>query len=72
MSETRRTFTREFKVAAVNLVSEKPQLLRRWKTILQDEGQEAFPGHGNLSLPIPLTDSGKWPVASSASRCPLA
>ena len=62
MSEARRTFTREFKVAAVKLVTEKgrsfseaakslgiaTELLRRWKTTLQDEGKEAFPGHGNL------------------------
>jgi transposase len=62
MPETRRTFTREFKVAAVKLVTEKgrsfseaakglgiaTELLRRWKITLQDEGREAFPGHGNL------------------------
>ena len=63
MAETRRTFTREFKVAAVKLVTEKgrsfseaarslgiaTELLRRWKISLDTEGQEALPGHGNLS-----------------------
>jgi transposase len=62
MAEARRTFTREFKVAAVKLVTEKgrsvseaakslgiaTELLRRWKTALQAEGSEAFPGHGSL------------------------
>lgn len=62
MAETRRTFTREFKIAAVKMVSEKgrsvsevarslgiaAELLRRWKVALQAEGSEAFPGHGHL------------------------
>jgi transposase len=62
MAETRRTFTREFKVAAVKLVTEKgrsfseaarslgigAELLKRWKITLDAEGQDAFPGHGNL------------------------
>jgi transposase len=62
MAKSRRTFTREFKVAAVKLVTEQGRsfseasrslgiadaLLRRWKTTLQGEGKEAFPGHGNL------------------------
>ncbi|MDB5311141.1 MAG: transposase [Gemmataceae bacterium] len=62
MAETRRTFTREFKVAAVKLVTEKgrsvaeaarslgigAEMLRRWKVTLDAEGHEAFPGHGNL------------------------
>jgi transposase len=67
MAETRRTFTREFKIAAVKLITEKgrsvseaakslginTELLRRWKTMLQAEGQVAFPGNGNLP---PLED----------------
>ena len=62
MAETRRTFTREFKIAAVKLVTEKgrsvsevarslgiaAELLRRWKVTHQTEGSEAFPGHGHL------------------------
>jgi transposase len=62
MSEARRTFTREFKVAAVKVVTEKgksiseaartlgiaSELLRRWKKALAAEGDQAFPGHGNL------------------------
>lgn len=62
MAETRRTFTREFKIAAVKLITEKgrsvaeaakslgigTELLRKWKVTLEAEGQEAFPGHGQL------------------------
>src|SRR5450432_2346758 len=62
MAEARRTFTREFKIAAVKLVTEKgrsiseaaqslgisPETLRRWKIALQAEGPDAFPGRGNL------------------------
>jgi transposase len=62
MSRTRRTFTREFKIAAVKLVTEKrrsvaeaaqslgirAELLRRWKIDLAEQGQDAFPGQGNL------------------------
>jgi len=63
MADTRRTYNREFKVAAVKLITEKGQsiseaarslgisaeMLRRWKVALAAEGPEAFPGHGNLS-----------------------
>jgi transposase len=70
MAETRRTFTREFKLAAVKMVSEKgrsvsevarslgiaAELLRRWKVALQAEGSEAFPGHGH------------WPPAEDELR----
>lgn len=62
MPETRRSFTREFKIAAVKLITEKgrsvseaarslglsAETLRRWKLALHSEGQDAFPGHGNL------------------------
>ncbi|MDB5311337.1 MAG: family transposase [Gemmataceae bacterium] len=62
MAEARRTFTREFKVAAVKLVTGKgrsgsevarspgigTELLRRWKIALDTGGREAFPGHGSL------------------------
>ena len=62
MAESRRTFTREFKIAAVKLITEKgrsvaeaarslgiaAELLRRWKVAHQAEGSEAFPGHGHL------------------------
>lgn len=58
----RRTYTREFKVEAVRMVTEKghplsqvardleldPKLLRRWREILQAEGAQAFPGKGHL------------------------
>ena len=60
MAETRRTFTREYKLSAVKLVSERgrsfseaarslgiaSELLRRWKAAFEAEGAEAFPGLG--------------------------
>ena len=58
----RRTFTREFKVEAVKLVTEQGRsfaeaaanlgiaenLLRKWNKDLDAEGDQAFPGKGNL------------------------
>ena len=62
MPRTRRTYTPEFKVEAVKLVTEQgysvaeaarslgisENLLRNWKQALQDKGEHAFPGQGNL------------------------
>jgi transposase len=62
MARTRRTFTREFKVSAVQLVTEQgysiaeaarrlgihEHQLRTWKAKLQAEPTNAFPGHGCL------------------------
>jgi transposase len=62
MARQRRSYTREFKVEAVKLVTEKgyslaeaarslgigENLLRSWKQALQDKGDQAFPGNGNL------------------------
>ena len=62
MARQRRSYTREFKVEAVKLVTEKgysvaeaarsldigETLLRSWKTALENQGEQAFPGHGNL------------------------
>ena len=62
MASKRRTFTREFKVEAVKLITEKgysvaeaarslglhETLLRSWKQTIQAEGEQAFPGKGNL------------------------
>jgi transposase len=62
MGTSRRTYTREFKVEAVKLVSEqgrsvaeaarslgiRENLLRNWKRALAAEGDQAFPGQGNL------------------------
>jgi transposase len=62
MARKRRTFTREFKVEAVKLVTEKgysaaeaarslgigQALLRSWKLALENQGGEAFPGQGKL------------------------
>ena len=67
MARARRVFTREFKIAAVQLVTGKgysfaeaarslgisENLLRKWKQILDAEGEQAFPGHGQLP---PLED----------------
>ncbi len=62
MPTTRRTFTPEFKAEAVKLVTEQGRsfvevardldlgesLLRDWKRALATQGDEAFPGTGNL------------------------
>jgi transposase len=62
MARKRRTFTREFKVEAIKLVTEKgysvteaarslgigQTLLRSWKLALESNGDEAFPGQGKL------------------------
>jgi transposase len=59
---TRRTFTREFKLEAVKLLTGQnlsfaeaarrlgvsENLLRKWKQTLETGGEQAFPGHGNL------------------------
>jgi transposase len=64
MGKPRRTFTREFKVEAVKLVTEQGRsfaeaaanlgvaesLLRKWKQSLDAEGDHAFPGKGNLPV----------------------
>ena len=63
MPRMRRTYTAEFKTHAVKLVTEQgysvaeaarslglsENLLRNWKHALHDQGERAFPGHGNLS-----------------------
>ena len=60
MAKARRTYTREFKVEAVQLVTQKgysvaeaarslgvhQTLLRSWKQALQAQGEQAFPGQG--------------------------
>ena len=65
MAKSRRTFTREFKVQAVQLVTEQGKsvaevardldlsesLLRSWKTTLAAGGAPAFPGRGNPPAP---------------------
>ena len=62
MTTVRRSFTREFKIAAVQLVIGKgysfaeaarsldvsETLLRKWKQTLEAEGTQAFPGHGQF------------------------
>lgn len=60
MASGRRSFTREFKVRAVKLVTEqsysvaeaarhlgiRDQLIRNWKNQLEADAEAAFPGHG--------------------------
>src|SRR5262249_30917193 len=67
MPKKRRNYTREFKVEAVQLVTEKSYsvaeaapslglhetLLRSWKQALQEQGGQTVPGQGKLS---PLED----------------
>ena len=62
MAKVRRTYTREFKVEAVNLVTEQgyavaeaarslgihETLLRSWKQAREAQGNQAFPGNGKL------------------------
>lgn len=62
MARQRRSYTREFKLEAVQLITEKgysaaeaartldigETLLRSWKQAFEKEGEKAFPGHGNL------------------------
>ena len=62
MGETRRKFSRDFKMEAVRLVTEggqtiaetarelgvNPNLLGRWKRLLTDNGEQAFPGKGRM------------------------
>lgn len=62
MAKARRSYTREFKLAAVRLISVQgysfaeaarsldvgENLLRTWKQKLDAEGDQAFPGHGQL------------------------
>src|SRR4051812_46021717 len=62
MARQRRSYTREFKVEAVKLVTEKgysvaeaagsldigETLLRSWKQAFEKDAAGAFPGHGHL------------------------
>jgi transposase len=62
MARTRRTYTTEFKVEAVKLLTEQgysvaeaarslgisENLLRSWKAALEAQGEQAFPGKGKL------------------------
>lgn len=62
MARTRRTYTRDFKLAAVKLITVEGRsiaeaarslglnenLLRIWKQKLQAEGEQAFSGSGSL------------------------
>jgi transposase len=62
MARTRRTYNREFKLAAVQLITQQGRsvaeaarslgigenLLRKWKHDLDAAGDQAFPGQGQL------------------------
>ena len=62
MAKKRRTYTPEFKAEAVKLVTGQgysiaeaarslgihETLLRSWKLAVEAQGDQAFPGHGNL------------------------
>ena len=62
MARSRRTYTPEFKLEAVNLVTEQgysvaeaarslglnDNLIRTWKLALEAQGDQAFPGQGKL------------------------
>ena len=62
MARTRRSYTRDFKLAAVKLITVQgysvaeaarslgigENLLRNWKLALGQQGEQAFPGKGNL------------------------
>jgi len=62
MGKPRRTFTREFKLEAVKLITEQGRsfaqaaanlgiaesLLRKWKKDFDAQGEQSFPGKGNL------------------------
>ena len=62
MAKARRTYTREFKVAAVQLITQQGRsvaeaarsldigenLLRKWKHDLRTQADQAFPGQGHL------------------------
>ena len=61
MARRRRSYTSEFKVEAVKLVTQQgysvaeaarslgigETLLRSWKQAFERQGEQAFPGHGN-------------------------
>jgi transposase len=79
MSKVRRSFTREFKVEAVKLVTEsrnpvaqvarelglRPNLLRRWKQALASNPADSFPGKGRRK---PTLKNGKRLYAASYGR----
>ena len=63
MPRLRTTYTAEFKLAAVKMITEqklsvaeaarrldiRENLLRSWYKAFQAQGHDAFPGHGNLT-----------------------
>ena len=64
MTKTRRTYTREFKIEAVRLLKTSGKsatqlerelgigdgCLARWKRKFAEDGENAFPGHGRVTL----------------------
>ena len=76
MGTSRRRFSREFKLEAVRMVAGgrhslaqvareldlRPEMLRRWKRQVEEDGEQAFPGHGRLKADDEQVAQGtaKW------------
>ena len=64
MGTSRRRFSREFNLEAVRMVAGgrhsvaqvardldlRAEMLRRWKRQVEQDGEQAFPGHGRLDM----------------------
>ncbi len=78
MRSTRRSFSREFKLEAVRMVSEaghslaqvardldiRPDMLRRWRRQLQEDREQAFPGVGQRKA----SDEEMWQLRRKLER----
>ena len=63
MSKTRKSYSKQFKIEAVKLITEQgykiseaaqnlginPYVLRRWKTQFETDRNQAFPGKGHMT-----------------------
>lgn len=78
MGATRRSFSREFKLEAVRMVTEgghslaqvardldiRPDMLRRWRRQLQQDPEQAFPGVGQRKA----RDEETWQLRRKLER----
>lgn len=78
MGATRRSFSREFKLEAVRMVTEgghslaqvgrdldiRPDMLRRWRRQLQEDPEQAFPGVGQRKA----SDEEMWQLRRKLDR----
>ena len=78
MGSTRRSFSREFKVEAVRMVTEgghslaqvardldiRPEILRRWRRQLEEDPEQAFPGVGQRKA----QDEEMWQLRRKLDR----